>query len=620
MSYILAYMSSETVPKAPYVIVRNGTCYFDMRVPVDVVGAYKRRFNVKSGAVRFSLRTKDRKQAQRLAAKHLGQYEDMFAELRRSGDAELVLDNKVGRGDLSKLSRAELERLVVGFYQDVVRPAAVSPPIDSDDRIELVGEWTDTLASVKNRRDEEGNERVQSTADYVLLKAGWPSIRTRVGAITRHLPSVDVDRTAAQYRNLLDLVRRASIEGSRLALAELNGTAFTPADPLFATGFNLADANDKLGPLLSEALAFWKEGSGVQGGRKPRELTAMEAASAVQRFTELHGDVRIAEITKKRVQDFAAAISAMPSRLPKKLSKLPLPELLREDLREFPSRAPATINKAFTLLSAIVEHARKRSDHEEAVSWPNHFPSAWIEGDDSEERGREPFNADDLRRIFIDGPVHGQGGRQNGGQGEAQFWLPLLALFTGARLAELGQLRACDVQADDGGIPFISIGTSGGRKVKTKTSIRRVPVHLELRLMGFLTYVERRRAADGQEASLWPLLGSAERRALTAAWSQWWGNYQGRKPISITDERKVFHSFRHLFKDMCRDAGLSEDVHDALTGHAAGKSVGRGYGSGHSVARLYAEISKVRVPVDLSHLHTARVRKAPAGWVPRPIE
>ena len=67
-------------------------------------------------------------------------------------------------------------------------------------------------------------------------------------------------------------MRSASIEGSRLALVELNGTPFAPTDPLFATGFNLAEANDKLGPLLSESLAAWREGSGVRGSRKPREL------------------------------------------------------------------------------------------------------------------------------------------------------------------------------------------------------------------------------------------------------------------------------------------------------------------------------------------------------------
>ncbi|SEL70302.1 hypothetical protein SAMN04515666_1055 [Bosea lupini] len=626
-------MSSETVPKTPYLIVRNGRFYFDMRVPEDVLDAYNAKFkrndgaNRETGTIRVSLKTKDRKQALRLLGEKLSFYLARFDELRRSDDAEADFQAKVRRHELSRLSRAELERLVFGYYRDVLRPAAISPPIDSEDRAELVEEWTDTLARVQDRRDEEGNERVQNTADHVLLKAGWPSTRTKVKdtgpnppgiedgvqIIARHLATVDVDRTAERYRDLIGLVRRASVEGSRLALAQLNGTAFMPADPLFATGFNLADANDKLGPLISEALALWKKGSGVQGGRKPRELTAMEAASAVQRFKELHGDIRIGEITKKRVQEFVAAISALPSRLPKKFSKMTLPELLREDLTAYPQRAPATINKAFTLLSAMVEHARKRSDLEEASSWPNHFPSAWVEGDDNEGGDREPFSSDDLKRIFVDGPVHRQGKRQTGGRGEAQYWLPLLALFTGARLSELGQLRVCDVQADDGGIAFISIGTSGGRKVKTKTSIRKVPIHPELKLMGFLAYVELRRGEGGAEATLWPLLRSAEGRAHTAAWSQWWGNYQGRKPISIADRAKVFHSFRHLFKDMCRDAGLSEDVHDALTGHAVGRNVGRGYGSGHSVSRLFAEMSKVKAPVDLSHLHTTKVASADPG-------
>lgn len=602
-------MSSEIVPKASYLIVRNGTFYFDMRVPVDVAAA----FGFKT--IRFSLRTKERAKALRLMGKHLDHYMDRFDELRRTDNAEIAFAAKVARHDLTKLSRVELERLVTGYYREVLEPAAVIPPLDSEDRAELVDEWSDTLARVADRRDEEGNERVQSTADHILLKAGWPSTRSKVGVITRHLPSVDVDRAAKQYGDLMNLVRRASVEGSRLALAELNGAPFTPADPLFATGFNLAEANDKLGPLLSEALASWKEGSGVRGSRKPRELTAKEAASAVQRFTELHGDIRVGEITKKRVQEFAAAISALPARLPKKLAKLALPDLLREDLSEFPPRAPGTINKAFQLLSAVAEDARKRSELEEAASWPNHFSSARIEEDDNEDRDREPFSVDDLRRIFVDGPVHGQGKRQEGGQGEAQYWLPLLALFTGARLSELGQLRVCDVHYDDGGVAYLDIGTSGGRTVKTRTSVRKLPVHPELRLMGFLGYVERVKAAAGGEATLWPLLKSAEGRSRTAAFSQWFGNYLRRKPISITDKRKVLHSARHLFKDMCRDAGLSEDVHDALTGHAAGKSVGRGYGAGHSVARLFAEISKAKAPVDLGHLHVVR---APADWVPRP--
>lgn len=610
-------MSSEIVPTSSYLIVRNGVFYFDMRVPVDVLGAYQRKFRVKSEAIRKSLKTRDRRQARRLAAMRLGYYEEVFAELRRTGDAELVLANKIARHDLSKLSRAELERLVTGYFREVLRPAAVNPPIDSEDRADLVEEWSDTLARVTRTVDEENIELVRNTADHILFKAGWPSNRTNVGTITRHLPSVDVDRTAEQYGALIELVRRASEEGSRLALSKLKGEWFTPSDPLFATEFNLAEANDKLGPLLSEAFAAWREGSGVEGVHKPQAQTVIEVEMVVRHFTQLNGDMRIGEISKKMAKDFAAAISMIPVKLTADLQKLALPELLKRDLSKFKRRSASTVNKSLQLLSAMIEKARKRSALDEALDWPNHFKTERIEGVKTAEDDRVPFGSSDLRSIFVDGPVHGHGERLKGGRGEAQYWLPLLGLFTGARLSELGQLRACHIETDEGGISFMSIGTSGGRKVKTKNSIRKVPIHPELRLMGFLAYVDERRTVDGAEASLWPLLGSAAGRAMTAAWSQWWGNYQGRKPIGITDTRKVFHSFRHLFKDMCRDAGISEDVHDALTGHAPGKSVGRSYGSGHSVARLDAEISKVKVPVDLSHLHAIRVRNTPLGWKAR---
>lgn len=592
--------------------------YLNIRVPKDIAEAYARTFG--TSKVLKSLGTSDRGEALRRRDEQVPAILDRFTELRAA--------TKVTRRDLSELNRADLERLAMGYYREVLS-AAKRRPDDPEERADRVEELQDALASFRNQ-DEQGRESVRERADLILKNEGWSTMRvSRTELDTTRVPDasldatveserayiVSVDRTLPQYVELQELVRRAAIEGSRFALSELSGRPFEPRDPLFNPAAAKPDNEAASGPLLSEALAGWKEGSGVVGGRKPRPQSVIEAEMAVRHWVQLHGDMPVGRIGKKMVQDYASAISQIPVKLTVDLQKLTLPDLLKRDLSKLRRRSASTVNKSLQMLSAMIEQARRRSDLDEAAHWPNHFKAERIESDATAEDDRLPFSAADLKCIFIEGPVHGHGKRPKGGRGEAAYWLPLLALFTGARLAELGQLRACDVQTDDGGIPFISIGTSGGRKVKTKTSIRRVPVHRELRLMGFLTYVERRRAADGQEASLWPLLGSAEGRALTAAWSQWWGNYQGRKPVSITDERKVFHSFRHLFKDMCRDAGLSEDVHDALTGHAAGKSVGRAYGTGHSVARLFAEISKVKVPVDLSHLHTTRVRKAPPGWV-----
>lgn len=600
-------MSREIVPGDTYLYRRGegGTFYLHMRVPTDCVATYG------SEKVFVSLKTKDRATARRLRNARVGELEDRFEELRRTGKGLSDLKGKVARNGFANVTPAELERLVVGYFRDALEPAALNPPADDEEREELAQEWEETLALYGNRRDERSTEYVQGTADHILMKAGWPKCLDTVGVIRRSMPRVDVDRRDEKYGLLLDLVRRATVEGSRLALSELGGPPFVPSDPHFAPGFDPVQEEAKRGPLISEALTVWREGGGVRGSRKPRELTAREADMAVRHFVQLNGDMRIGDIGKKVVQDYAAAISKIPVKLPAKLQKLPLPDLLNQDLSKLRPRSASTVNKSLQMLSAMVERARRQSDLDQAESWPNHFKGERVESDATAEDDRLPFSADDLRRIFIDGPVHGQRKRQTGGQGDAQHWLPLLGLFTGARLSELGQLRVCDVCSDDSGIAFLSIGTSGGRTVKTRTSVRKVPVHPELRRLGFLTYVDRVKTSAGTEATLWPLLGSAEGRARTAAFSQWFGNYLRREPVSITDRRKVFHSFRHLFKDMCRDAGLSEDVHDALTGHAGSKSVGRGYGSGHSVARMHMEIGKVLAPIALSHLNPVRVRARP---------
>lgn len=69
----------------------------------------------------------------------------------------------------------------------------------------------------------------------------------------------------------------------------------------------------------------------------------------------------------------------------------------------------------------------------------------------------------------------------------------------------------------------------------------------------------------------------------------------------VDHSAKTFHSFRHTFKRACREAGLSEEVHNALTGHAGG-GVGRRYGRerradgtldcGIPLARLQKDVDK----------------------------
>jgi hypothetical protein len=77
-----------------------------------------------------------------------------------------------------------------------------------------------------------------------------------------------------------------------------------------------------------------------------------------------------------------------------------------------------------------------------------------------------------------------------------------------------------------------------------------------------------------------------------------------RNKVKIIDTRKVFHSFRHTFKDACRAVGIEEAVHDALTGHT-GNSISRKYGNEqYPLEPLFEAMERYDIAdLDLSHLY-----------------
>ncbi|WP_404355799.1 DUF6538 domain-containing protein [Methylotuvimicrobium sp. KM1] len=83
------------------------------------------------------------------------------------------------------------------------------------------------------------------------------------------------------------------------------------------------------------------------------------------------------------------------------------------------------------------------------------------------------------------------------GKGVHKFWLPVVGLFTGARVSEICQINPQkDVILDDSGVLYLSINNDGeGKSVKTAAGVRVVPVHSRLIELGFLDYVESVRKA-----------------------------------------------------------------------------------------------------------------------------
>lgn len=347
---------------------------------------------------------------------------------------------------------------------------------------------------------------------------------------------------------------------------------------------------------LSEATKRWASGGGPSA-RRPREISVAEAERAVQRFIEIFGDLDISTVTKAQARQYRDAIAKVPKRLPHRLAKLPLPKLLQQDLSSYEPRNAQTVNKYLNLISGVFTSAEKDGRFEHLPHWSNPF-RVGFDISTMDRESYEPFTVDELNKLFAS-PVFAAGKRPAGGRGEAAFWFPLLALYTGARRTELAQLKVGDVREYDG-IWFIDFNDAGeGQNLKNMSSARSVPIHEVLIGLGFVRHVEERKRAVGDDQPLWPGFEPPV-MPKAKAWTKWFSRYLSDHVVDSS--AKTFHSFRHTFKRACREAGISEEIHHAFTGHVGG-GVGRSYGRvrrsdgimdrGVSLARLKAEMDRV---------------------------
>jgi integrase len=162
-------------------------------------------------------------------------------------------------------------------------------------------------------------------------------------------------------------------------------------------------------------------------------------------------------------------------------------------------------------------------------------------------------------------------------------WLPLLSAYSGARIAELSQLRAEDIISVSG-VSCMRITPEAG-SLKTVSSERIVPLHPAVIEAGFLQFVTG--AGKGPLfAELKPDAFGSRGGNGTKIIGRW------VRGLGIDDERvSPSHSWRHRFKTLARKHGLAVDVSNAITGHA-GKTAAEKYGE-FPIEALYRELLKI---------------------------
>ena len=136
------------------------------------------------------------------------------------------------------------------------------------------------------------------------------------------------------------------------------------------------------------------------------------------------------------------------------------------------------------------------------------------------------------------------------------FWLPLLALYSGARLNELSSLKISSLSDET-----IKIDDS-----KTVAGIREIPIHPALIDFGLLRYIDDVKRNYGGDAMLFPHLTKSVKNGFGNKPGQDFGKM--KTALGFCSD-KVFHSFRITFVSCLQFNRVSDDIRKSFVGHEA---------------------------------------------------
>lgn len=231
------------------------------------------------------------------------------------------------------------------------------------------------------------------------------------------------------------------------------------------------------------------------------------------------------------------------------------------------------------------------------LEWLDRHPWDGIEIDYTTETVRKPWTPEHIGAfyalpLFTSYALPQRAARAGA---DAAYWVPLLGLFTGARVGELVQLRVADVAQTDG-VWCLDINAEEGKRLKTENSRRLVPVHTELIRLGFLDYVQDIR--DAGHTSLWPTMHLNEEKP-SLGFSRWF-NETPRKAVKDSEGKPVdipdFHSLRHLVRSTMAEANIPEPDQDLVTGHASRGSTGTRVYRHAATEKLKTAVEAIQYP------------------------
>jgi len=527
----------------PHTIVRGDTYYFNKRC--------------EHGAVRLSLKTSDRLLAMQYA----------------SGLATLINNKQGSKMNLTQLRHIAADWLQTKLDQEYIRRA------------------TETKATMEELEREQDNiesgvefwETAYQQRDYGMAETIYDAIQQK------HSLRLDDDHKKVMFR----LITQATMEmWQRLGKHEFPSLLDTPPQ---AHQIQVEEVTEDKGKLFSEVYDDYVELK-MNSGDWATERTKRAYINTAKVFLELAGNHPVRHYTKVEAREFSKALVQYPlGRTKGKNTETSLEELRAQGV---PTISKETIDGLFSKTTAFFNWM-------ETLGYTETNPFKGMNPIKNKKNSgvpkRSPWERADISKLFST-PQYQEGdfGRSKS-YATAYYWVPLIGLYTGARLEEICQMKTSHLKQEDGIYYFdITVDPDDDKaSIKSAAGYRKIPVHNHLIELGLLEHHETR----VNEERLFHL--TYRNGVWSQSLGQWFSTHKEKNGFP-KGSPKVFHSFRNTMIRSLTRHEVEERVLKKLLGHDDDSVTRKRYDYEIPIEQLNRAVQSIDWREELAHVRNWR--------------
>ncbi|HCG7973677.1 TPA: site-specific integrase [Vibrio parahaemolyticus] len=565
----------------------NGNWYYQRRIPT-----HSQPFFGNKKSIKISLRTKSvaeaRVRARQLSVEHdvlFAQHETLATTTSKpkgyaSNPLEVLVDVKASQAQHKEITQATSGNLV--GTQSLLHAQVFTAPLKERESV---------FTGIEAMRDDlcelmcDLAENRLSEYDAKLSRS-WRIIE---GAMESEHYEYFVEQPFENQRQLVIESCRKSIQGLSSLTTQLTDVMAERLELPNASDTYLHELRGTQAPtesehqslLLSECVELYLKDR-EKDNMQPKTFESYKARMRLMLY--ILGDRPIDSLKRADALMFKDKLLQLPANLNKVSSfkGLPVDDVIA--LKPTPM-AVSTANDTMTGVSSFFdwcvlnEYASK-----------NAFKGLKVKTKKKASDERSAFTESDLKTLFQH--PYFQGGES---KHPHYYWLPVLGLYTDARLNELCQLHVCDVRRDDeSGLWTMTItNTQEDQKTKNMSSIRTIPLHPKLIELGFVDYVQ-----NLTHERVFPELKRG-RDGYGQAPSKWFARFRDKVLPNAKNEHKAYHSFRHTFINALKQSGVSRSHAAAYVGHGDGSETFGRYGKAYVASALAPILDNITFDFDI---------------------